>query len=143
MNRLKAQELLEEWQTRLGLQDWTITLRYNCDSSDMVLENVSGETSWNTSIKDASIRILSEKAFGNDRILNFDFEQILVHELLHLKFGLLDIENNSYESHVMETIRHQLIDDLARAMVMAKRGETTRNLACEKVKAMRHKDKHE
>ena len=122
------EKLLEEWQERLGLQDWIITLRYNCKFSDMQLENVDGETEWSTSTKDAAIRILDPKEYGK-RIEDFDFEKVLVHELLHLKFAILDCEKDSYESKVMEVVRHQLIDDLARALVMAKRGEIKRKLA--------------
>ena len=29
------EKLLEEWQERLGLQDWCIILRYNCKKEDM------------------------------------------------------------------------------------------------------------
>ena len=125
---MKEEKLLNEWQERLGLQDWAITLRINCKQSDMELENVAGETKWTTSIKNAIIRIVSEKEYGNDRILSYDFEKILIHELLHLKFAIIDQEVNSYDSKVTEQVRHQLIDDLARALVMAKRGETKRKL---------------
>ena len=56
-----------------------------------------------------------------------------MHELLHCKFGLIDKDLNTYEGIVTEQARHQLIDDLARALVMAKRGETKRKLSCDKV----------
>lgn len=128
MNEKIIKKLLEEWQERLGLQDWAIALRYNCKESDMELENVEGETEWSASIKDAVIRILDPLEYGS-RIQEFDFEKVLVHELLHLKFAVLDCEKGSYESKVMEVVRHQLIDDLARALVMAKRNETIRKLA--------------
>lgn len=123
MDTKKVEELLEEWQNRLGLQDWIIALSYNCKPEDMELEDCCGETSWQTSIKDASIRILEEK-YCKDRIEQYDFEKILIHELLHLKFALLDNENNTYESTVAYNLRHQLIDDLAKALIMAKRGKT-------------------
>jgi len=131
------EKLLEEWQERLGLQDWAIVLRYNCKHSDFEEADVDGETSQQQVIKAAVIKILDEKEFG-DRIVDFDFERTLVHELLHLKFGLIDKYNSSYESTVVDELRHQLLDDLARAMVMAKRGETTRvlNKDCKKVKDM-------
>lgn len=135
MSNKKIEELLEEWQNRLGLQDWAICLRYDCKPDDLQLEDCSGETQWSTSIKDACIKIVS-KEYCEDRICNYDFEQILVHELLHLKFGLLDIGNNSYESKVTEEVRHQLIDDLARAFIMTKRNEQKRELGCSKVKKM-------
>ena len=130
------EKLLEEWQERLGLQDWAIVLRYNCKFNDLETENACGETLWSNTIKNATIKIVSQEEYGNDRSLPYDFEKILVHELLHIKFGLLDLMNNSYESKVVDELRHQLIDDLARALVMAKRGETKRKLEknCKKVR---------
>lgn len=133
------QNLLKEWQERLGLQDWVIALRINCKQEDMELEDVNGETTWTTSIKSALIKIISKEEYG-ERILPYDFEKVLVHELLHLKFGLLDQKITSYESDVAYEVRHQLIDDLARALVMAKRGETKRKLSCQRVKDMRLED---
>lgn len=132
---INEQKLLEEWQERLGLQDWAIILRYNCKQEDLELENVNGEAEWSTSIKSASIKIISKEVYG-ERMLEFDFEKTLVHELLHLKFALVDQKITSYESDVAYEVRHQLIDDLARALVLAKRGETKRKLNCEIVKDM-------
>ena len=130
----KAESLLEEWQERLGLLDWAITLRINCQPEEMEEQNVCGETSWAQSIKAATIRIISEEVHGTDRILNYDFEQTLVHELLHLKFGILDNQNKTYESIVTYEVIHELIDDLARALVMAKRGETKRHINGKRVR---------
>lgn len=135
MDEKKATDLLEEWQNRLGLQDWAICLRYDCKPEDLELEDCSGETRWGTSIKDACIKIVS-KEYCEDRICNYDFEQILVHELLHLKFSVLDISKDSYESKVMDELRHQLIDDLARAFIMTKKNKQKRELSCSKVKKM-------
>lgn len=115
------EKLLNEWQERLGLQDWAIVLRYNCKFSDLDTEDSIGETLWSNTIKNATIRIVSKEEYGNDRTLPYDFEKTLVHELLHIKFGLIDIMNSGYESKVVDELRHQLIDDLARALVMAKR----------------------
>lgn len=119
--------LLTEWQERLGLQDWAICLRYNCKQEDLELEEASGETHWQAAIKTAMIYIVSEKVYGK-RMIPFDFEKILVHELLHLKFSIIDIGSKSYESAVLDLAQHRLIDDLARALVMAKRCETSRKL---------------
>lgn len=132
--------LLKEWQERLGLQDWAITLTINCKFDDLELDNASGETNWEDTIKSATIRIVSKDEYGNDRIIPYDFEQILVHELLHIKFGLLSFTQQDYDGKVVAELRHQLIDDLARALVMAKRGETKRKLNCNRVKDMRLED---
>lgn len=109
-------------------------LRYNCKSEDLETENACGETLRTTTIKNATIKIVSKEEYGNDRTLEYDFEKTLVHELLHIKFSLIDVFNGSYESKVVDELRHQLVDDLARALVMAKRGQTKRKLNCEKVK---------
>lgn len=128
------EKLLEEWQERLGLQDWAIILRYNCKKEDLECENAVGETYWETTNKCARICIISKEEYGNDLMLEYDFEKTLVHELLHIKFALIDKDLNTYEGVVAEQARHQLIDDLARALVMAKRGETKRKISAEKVK---------
>ena len=138
LNNKIVNDLLNEWEERLGLQDWLITLKYNCKFSDLELENACGETNWEDTIKTATIKIVSPKEYGNDRIVAFDFEQILVHELLHIKFGLLSFTQQDYNGKVVAELRHQLIDDLARALVMAKRGETKRKLnpECEEVESV-------
>ena len=130
---VKESELLKEWQERLGLQDWSIALTVNCTQDDLSNANWSGENNWNASIKCSKIKIISPEVYGTDRMLKYDFEKILVHELLHIKFGLLDITDQSYESYVVDELRHQLIDDIARALVMAKRGKTKIELACPQV----------
>lgn len=44
---------------------------------------------------------------------------------------MIDKDIDTYEGVVAESARHQLIDDLARALVLAKRGEIERKLDCE------------
>ena len=109
---MNHEELLEKWKRRLGLQDWHIVLEADVIPSDMTLENVAGETEWTESAKCAVIRILREDCYGT-RIVPFDFEKTLVHELLHLKFCLLGESGNDLQDRYV----HQLIDDLARAFV--------------------------
>ena len=130
MTIITANELLEEWQERLGLQDWVIILRFNLKEEDM--ENCAGVTRWNHINKIAEIHILREEDFKQP--VPYDYEKILVHELLHVKFAYLQEEPNNYEQQVFDEAQHQLIDDLARALVMAKRGETKRTISCDKIK---------
>lgn len=108
--------LLEEWTKRLGLQDWVIHINDNCKPEDMAVEDTVGCSEWSESIKTARIDILGEEYYG-ERIRPYDFERILVHELLHLKLSLI----SSQVSDLQERYTHQLIDDLARALVDAKR----------------------
>ena len=112
----QGEKLLQEWVERLGLQDWVIKLTDNCHPSDMSMKDVSGCTNWTESIKTATIEIIDPKFYG-ERIVPFDYEATLVHELLHLKTSLVSSNTLDLEERIM----HQLIDDLARALVNAKR----------------------
>jgi len=115
--KLAEQEaLLKEWQIRLGLCDWHIKMYPKCKPEDLELEDVAGEVSWQEVNKTARINIIKPKYYGN-RIEPFDFEKTLVHELLHLKTCLLSDQVDELQARVA----HMLIDDLARALVDAKR----------------------
>lgn len=111
-------DLLGYWQNILGLNDWTIALRENCSPNEMTLKDVAGETEWEEVSKCAVVRIISEKDYG-DRILPFNFEKTLIHELLHLKFCLLGESGNDLQDRLV----HQLIDDMAKALYQVKAGE--------------------
>lgn len=109
-------KLLKEWQNRLGLSEWRIKLVDNCAPENMALQNCDGCTSWEESVKAAFIEIIDPKYFQN-RVFAFDWETVLVHELLHLKFCLV----SEGVGDLQERYMHQMIDDLARAFVDAKR----------------------
>ena len=111
----EAKNCLREWQNRLRLSDWTITINPQCTPSEIPAQDVDGYTEWSESIKTACIYILDPFYYGK-RIRAYDFERILVHELLHLKFSLLDDGENSLQTRYV----HQVIDDLAVALADAK-----------------------
>ena len=112
--------LLNEWTKRLGLQDWAIVLQTECHPSDMAIPDTVGCTSWQESTKSAMIQIVDPKRI-EELSRPFDFEEVLVHELLHLKTSLMSskLETETLSDRVL----HQLIDDLARAMVDIKKTE--------------------
>ena len=60
--------------------------------------------------------MLDPQYYG-DRIVPFDWEKTIVHELLHLKTCLISDQWEPLQMRYM----HQMIDDLARAFVDAKR----------------------
>lgn len=138
----EQERMLNEWQERLGLQDWAIALQYNCAPEELKLREVDGEADWVASTKSATIRILDKKYYG-DRNEPYDFESTLVHELLHLKFSMLDLDGNSYEATLLENLIHQMIDDMARALVMAKRWELKRPLSLRIVDMKERREKDE
>lgn len=109
-------KLSMEWSKRLGVNDWHVKLKDECVPSDMTYADSMGESEYVEATKTGVIRILREDCYG-DRIRPFDYEKTLVHELLHLKFALLGESGNDLQDRYV----HQLIDDMARALVDAKR----------------------
>jgi hypothetical protein len=114
----KGESLLAEWKERLGLTEWRIKLVDNCEPEEMTIENCAGCTDWSEAIKTARIEIIDPQYYG-ERIVPFDYEKTLIHELLHLKTCLVSDKVNALQARYM----HQMIDDLARAFVDAKRAE--------------------
>lgn len=108
---IKGKELLKKWQKKLALTDWVIDLRDNCLPSDFRLDNVAGECEYDLTHKCAVIRIINPLLYG-EGITPFNYEKTLVHELLHIKFGMID--NSGNEIHDM--IVHQLIEEFAKLL---------------------------
>lgn len=106
----EEQRLLEKWQKKLCLQEWRIKLVTHLRPEEMSVSNAAGCTDWSESIKTARIEIINPACYG-DRIVPFNFEKTLVHELLHLKFSFWCQDEYS----VADRLMHQYIDDLARA----------------------------
>ena len=109
-------QLLKEWKERLGLNDWFIVMETDCDPSNIEIADCDGCASYIEETKSARIQIVDEK-LRKGAIRPFSFEETLVHELLHLKFGLLDEDD---DKSLRSRFLHVLIDDIARALVDAK-----------------------
>jgi len=110
--------LLKEWQNRLGLQNWHIELNDNCRPENMAMQNVEGCTTWQETTRCAIIDMLDPAFYPSDAVgRGFDWEKVLVHELLHCKLCLVQDVTDDLQARYM----HQMIDDLARALVDAKR----------------------
>ena len=105
------QKLLKYWQKKLDLMDWHIVLRDNCPITDFTIQNAEGETEWQTVHKCAVIRIIREEEYGT-RILPFYKEQVLIHELLHIKFAVLWDNNTDIQNDLL----HQQIESLAKTL---------------------------
>lgn len=121
-------KLLDEWSNTLGLKDWLITLETNVEPENMDIPDSDGCVSYEETTKAAKIQIVNPenriKVEPGEKVVflrPYDFETILVHELLHLKFCLLEI-GDEWEISTQLRVLHQIIDDLARAFVDIKRG---------------------
>lgn len=104
-------EALAYWVKRLRLEDWVIGIAVNCDP-DNVCKDSSGDVNFTECHKSAYIHILDGKFYG-ERILPFDADNTLVHELLHLKFSFIGESGNDLQDRVL----HQIICDMAHALV--------------------------
>lgn len=114
---LDLYESLEYWTDVLGLQEWDITLETNCSPNDMTLSGVAGETEWSDTLRTAVIRIIHPKDWG-ERVVPFNPEKVLVHELLHLKFSALDESGDP----LRDKLTHRLVEDFAKALTMVRSG---------------------
>jgi len=93
--------LLEKWKRKLCLQEWRIKLLTHLRPEEMTIPGTAaGCTEWSEANKTARIEIINPACYG-ERIVPFNFEKTLIHELLHLD--------------VSDRLMHQIIDDLARA----------------------------
>ena len=110
--------LLEKWKRKLCLNEWRIKLLTNLRPEEMTMNDVAGCSEWSESTKAARIEIIDPDYYG-DRIVPFDFEKTLVHEMLHLKFSFW-CQN---EDDIGDRIMHQMIDDLARALTEKRKCE--------------------
>lgn len=115
---MKIDELLKEWQDRLCLNDWVIVVCDNCSPLDMEEQGRAGEVNYDELHKCASICLLDKKYYGQ-RLKPYDKEKTLIHELLHIKFWFLD----KSESLLQNRMVHNLIEEMAVALVETKRGE--------------------
>lgn len=108
-------ELLIEWVERLHLQNWTIKVADQMLPESMTEKDDMGCVVFDEVNHAARIEILDPKYYG-DRVLPFDHEKILVHELLHLKLCFLFAGDELHDR-----ILHSLLDEIAVALVEAKR----------------------
>jgi hypothetical protein len=116
MTEKKLKRLCKEWQKRLRLRDWHVNLKV-LPKEDM--NDSFGETRTQIRHKAALIRIAT--GHGDDPLISTDYEQTLVHELLHLMFKGFDhlIPRTGNEYNWLEAS----IELLAIALVEARRGE--------------------
>lgn len=115
----RLNESLKEWQARLFLNDWTIKAKITTDLKD---ESNHGECESCFVSKCAMIRIQSYDAIkAGEWIQKQPQELVLVHELLHCKMALISRESTLEGAWWYET-QHQLLEEMAKALIMAKYG---------------------
>lgn len=107
-----SKKVINAWQHKLGLDDWKILVKQNCNPDNMYMPDVAGCTSWTECHKEACVQLIAPQYYPKDCMTPYNEEKTFVHELLHLKFALLWNSDNSLQDRVI----HQIIDDLAKAL---------------------------
>lgn len=122
MTEERAKELFAKWVKILQLEEWDIRFHWRVDPKRMTLTDCAGCTSYNEVCRQAVIQIADFDLYEMDmQGFEMDYEQVLVHELMHLKMSILDDVKDKTQNRVV----HVLVDGLARSLVRASRGETT------------------
>lgn len=107
-NFKQAETCLKEWQDRLFLDDWIIDIELDQD-----LDGQDGTIEYNY-VNEANVKI------GKPRVKRYCAELILIHELLHLRYGLFRKESETYEENFVEMYEHMKMEQLAKSLLMAK-----------------------
>ncbi len=109
----KAETLLHDWQLRLGLLDWDITVKV------VSYNDIQGWgcINWNLTEKAADMKLMHPDDASPDAIRPYDIEATLVHELLHLHFAPFAADAETLE----ETFQEQAINALSRTLVKLQR----------------------
>ena len=110
--RPDLQALLAKWQKILRLQDWQIKIEFR-RKFDMP-EYKQGTVGFNAGKKMAAIGIIDPIDYSPKSDWPQDVEGTIVHELLHLHFGLTD---TSKSGSLEEDLWEQAINSLETALV--------------------------
>lgn len=112
------------WIDNLCLGDWKIDFRFGCSPEEFEDSGNLGECLMNKTRKLAIVKIKGESHLTEEDKLDFDLEQVLVHELLHIKFCFVTGNiTNSPADGLLYDLNHQLINDLAWSLVNSRRSE--------------------
>ena len=107
----ELQSLCRKWQKILRLQDWDIQIKYvrHWELED----NCQGNVIYKTARNEAVIKILVESDYPDDyEGFPQDQECTLVHELIHLKLPILNIDADA---------ENQICEGFSKAFVMLDR----------------------
>jgi len=120
----EAYECMREWQNRLFLKDWFIKVAFASpyEMGDDMKRSILGQACEDTMDKTCLIRIVDTHDGHEDDLVKPCDELTMVHELLHCKLERADYAPDNTEGRAYKQAEHVLVEELARAFVMAKYG---------------------
>ena len=120
----QAYQCLDYWQEKLFLHDWIFKLYLakpeSLDRADEEV-SVSGRIDFTFSQKCGVIQIVELTDDTRNRIVKICHEKVLIHELLHANYNWL-APPSSYEGMYVEEKEHQLLEQMAKSLLMVRYG---------------------
>lgn len=116
-NQAQLDEYLKEWQERLFLRDWHIKANF-VDGEN--IPGLAGQSDVSWVHNSGFIDIRKKGQYPSGMIHKQPQELTLVHELLHFKFMTIERNTPSIEEVYWNEKQHQLLEQLAKALIMAK-----------------------
>lgn len=110
----------KEWQNRLFLNDWVITVVWHTPEE---YPGDEGHIEFDIMNQTATVSLLRE--MPQNRISKNCHELTLIHELLHLKLGFIEADEN-LEGTFWNMKEHQKVYQLSKSLFMAKYGLNTK-----------------
>lgn len=110
--------ILKEWKDLLFLNNWLIKAElvpvcYNDNG-----ETVAGRNQYIVEQMTSKIQISTEQR-TEDLMLTYCEEKVLVHELLHIKYNWVVVQD-TYEGRYTDELEHQLLEQMARTLIIVK-----------------------
>lgn len=100
---------LKFWQKRLGLDDWTMTLRVVRQRE--INPDAWGSAEWDPTAKTALINVLDPRDYNlKGAELKLDMECTIVHELVHIQVAPLAARTNHEREDVVNRIMTALLN---------------------------------
>lgn len=112
---------MEEWKPILGLSDWFIGIRL-CRIDELSDHEFAGESCAQHVNMFGTIQIRRKEDMPEDSMIKQPHELTLIHELLHFKFISMEEANRTIEGTFYDMKQHQLLEEMAKALFMAKYG---------------------
>ncbi len=107
---VQVQSWLKNWQNRLHLEDWTVSVRIV--RSTELKPDTLGNLKWDSQAHTAAIKILSPLDYELSAAdTSEDMEYTIVHELVHLQLSVLprDLKKKDVEEEVVNKISDALM----------------------------------
>ena len=119
-NDKELNEMIKWWKRKLFLNHWFLAgtlvdadeMDDKCGHIDFCTQNMTGYI---------KISKNDEKIYA-DNMIKYCAEEILVHEILHVKYNLLQPDRSLYESVYTDICQHQLLEQMARSLICVKYG---------------------